>query len=147
MDDFLNSEFWRNKKPAKIDHITFGTRKIFGQKYPGRKSWKGNENESSPPKDSPDGQFYNDIMQCLYEGHESTFEDTPLGKTVELEKRYNSESLFEREYTYFVVPQEIIEEPNGKFAIQTDYSKMWQNIKRAAEETGALEKLLIGFAG
>jgi hypothetical protein len=44
----------------------------------------------------------------------------------------------------FSVPHEIIE--GGKFAYQTKYAEMWQNIVYAAEETNTLDKLWVCFA-
>ena len=77
-------------------------------------------------------------MSRLYADHEGSFENTPLGDRVGLEKR-------EDDSIVFVVPHEIIEDGNGNVAVQTKYDEMWQNIKRAAGETGALEKLRIRF--
>lgn len=138
-EDFSDSEFWQDKKPTKISYIKFGEIKINGRKYPGRKKWEKDENELPPAWDTPDGKFYNEILQCLYAGHEGTFDNTSLGDDVGLEKTEEESGV------RFAVPHEVIEGQPGRFAIQTIYAQMWQNIKRAAEETGGMEKLRIRF--
>jgi hypothetical protein len=74
----------------------------------------------------------------MYRGHEGSFDNTPLGAKVGLEKTENG--------FVFVVPHETIEDARGQIALQTKYTEMWQNIKLAADETGASEKLHIRFA-
>ena len=141
-EDFWNGNFGQSNKPTKISYVVFGKIKIDGKKYAGKKpkgSWKKDENDLQPANKTPDGEFYNNILRCLYADHEGSFENTPLGARVRLEK-IDDDSIC------FIVPHEIIEDSNGNVAVQTKYAEMWQNIKQAAEETGELEKLRIRFA-
>jgi hypothetical protein len=143
-EDFWNGDFWQSNKPVNISYVEFDNEenKIYGKEYAGKKpkgSWKKNESDLRPACETPDGKFYNRILKRLYVDHEGSFENTPLGDKVGLEKR-------EDDSIVFTVPHEITEDSNGNVAIQTKYDEMWQNIRRAAAETGALKKLRIRFA-
>lgn len=145
-EDFENSELWDGKKPAKISLVIFGEVSIDGGEYAADRkpkgSWKQEVQDLPPAWGMPDGIFYNEILQCLYIGHEGTFDNTPLGESIGLEKTEEDEE--EENGIRFVVPSEIIDGQNGH-AVQAKYDRMWQNIKRAAEETGVLGELRIRF--
>jgi len=80
IDDFLDGN-----KPRRISYVVFDNEKnrIDGSKYAGRKqkgSWQQNESNLKPANETQDGIFYDRILRRLYNDHEGSFKNTPLGE-------------------------------------------------------------------